>query len=123
MGYAGALRFSSEVKQLRHLMDRVAAKSTEMIALTLTTNTSIEAHLQMPTLIGNNQYWLQIRNDSQNTWLGGGFGGTPAIGTDLHVFLPKEAVGTGYFVGGYGAVRLRCYLDAGVPRIVLESSS
>jgi hypothetical protein len=123
MAYADAFRVSSEVSRLKNLMDQVAAKGTELLTLTSTTNATAEAYLQMPTAIGNKQYWLQLRNDTTKAWLEAGFGNTPVEGTELRVYLPKEASATGYYVGGYGAARLRCYLNAGVPQVRLESSS
>jgi hypothetical protein len=123
MAYADAFRVSSEVNRLKNLMDQVAAKGTELLTLTSATNATAEACLQMPTAIGNKQYWLQLRNDTTRAWLEGGFGDTPVAGTELRVYLPREASATGCYVAGYGAVRLRCYLDAGVPQVHLESSS
>jgi hypothetical protein len=122
MNYTEALRVSSEVKQLRSLMDYVAAKSTELLTLTLVTNATVKVYLQMPTAIGNKQYWIQLNNDSASAWVEGGFGNTPVKETDLKIQLPKEAAATGYYIGGYGAVCLMCYSDVGVSRIQLNSS-
>jgi len=122
MAYADALRVSSEVKQLKNLMNYVATKATELLTLTLTTNATAEAFLQMPASVGNKQYWLQLRNDSSRAWLEGGFGNLPMEETELRVYLPKEASATGCYIGGYGAARLKCFLDAGVPQILLASS-
>jgi hypothetical protein len=122
MAYANALKFSSEVRQLKNLMDYVAAETTELVTLTLTTNATSQCYLQMPTLIGDKQYWLQIRNDSGKTWLEGGFGNLPMEGAELHVYLPKGVLATGYYVGGYGVAQLECHSEAGVLRIQLKSS-
>lgn len=122
MNYAEALRVSSEVKQLRSLMDTVAAKSTELLTLTLVTNATIKVYLQMPTTIGNKQYWIQLDNDSARAWVEGGFGDTPVKGADLRIQLPKETAATGYYVGGYGAACLMCYSDVSLSRIQLNSS-
>jgi len=123
MAYVDALRFSSEVKYLRNLMDYVATKSTELLTLTLTTNTTADTFLQMPATVGNKQYWFLLHNDSAKTWLEGGFGNTPLNGTDLRIYLPEEASATGYFISGYGAAHLKCYISSGVPQIQLTSSS
>lgn len=123
MAYADALRVSSEVKQLKNLMDYTAAKSTELLTLTLTTNATTEAYLQMPPTIGNKQYWLQLHNDSARTWLEGGFGNVPTEGTDIRIYLPEETSAAGHYIGGYGVACLECYFDAGVPRIQLKSAS
>lgn len=122
MNYAEALRVSSEVKQLKSLMDYVAAKSTELLTLSLVTNATVEVYLQMPTAIGNKQYWIQLDNDSANAWVEGGLGSTPVKGTDLKIQLPKETAVTGHYIGGYGAACLICYSSASVSRIQLNSS-
>jgi hypothetical protein len=122
MAYAETLRFSSEVKQLKNLMDQIAAKSTELITLTLTTNASSKVYMQMPIAVGNKQYWLQLYNDSASAWIEGGFGDMPITGTELQVYLPKEISATGYYVGGYGVACLACGFDAGALRIELKSS-
>jgi len=122
MAYVNALRFSSEAGQLANLMDHLAAKSTELLTLASNTNATSEVFLQMPTAIGEKQYWLQLRNDSSNAWIEGGFGNHQVQETELRVSLPKEAVVTGCYVGGYGAARLRCEMNAGLPRIQLTDS-
>lgn len=123
MAYADALRSSSEVTQLKNLIDYVAAKSTELLTLALTTNATVEAFLQMPTVIGNKQYWIQFYNDSTTVWLEGGFGNTPTEGTELRIYLPQEASTTGCYIGGYGAACLKCHLETGIPQMHLANSS
>jgi len=121
MTYANALRFSSEVKQLKNLMDHVASEATELVTLSLTTNAATKIYLQMPTTIGDKHYWLQLRNDSGKAWLEGGFGNLPIEGAELQVHLPKGVWATGYYVGGYGAAQLECYFEDDVLRIQLTS--
>lgn len=123
MAYADALRVSSEVKQLKNLMNYVATKNTELLTLALTTNATTETHLQMPAAIGNKQYWLQLHNDSKKAWLEGGLGNMPIQETELRIYLPKEASATGYYIGSYGAACLKCYVNAGVLQLQLTSSS
>jgi hypothetical protein len=123
MAYADTLRVFSEAKQLKNLMDYVAAKSTELLGLTLTTNATTELSFQMPAAIGNKQYWLQLRNDSAKAWVEGGLGTIITEGTELLVYLPKEASAAGYYIGGYGVAHLKCYASAGVPQIQLTSSA
>lgn len=123
MTYAEAIRFSSEAKQLKSLMNYVTAKGTELLTLTLTTKASAEAYLQMPTTVGNKYYWLQLRNDSEKVWIEGGFGNIPKEGVELRVYLPKEASAQGYYISGYGAACLKCYFEAGVPQIQLANAS
>ena len=123
MAYADALRVFSETRQLKNLMDRMAAKSTELLTFTLATNATAEAFIQMPAAIGNKQYWIQFRNNSAETWLEGGLGNILVEATELRIYLPREASATGYYIGGYGAACLKCYVGVGVPQIHLTSSA
>ena len=123
IAYTDTIRAASEAKQLRNLMDIVSAKATELTTLTLTTNASAEAYLQMPTSIGSKQYWLQLRNDSSAVWLEGGLGNTQVEGGGLRIYLPKEAVATGQYSSGYGAAHLKCSMNGTVPYVMLTSFS
>jgi len=53
--YANAIRFSSEVKTLRDLMDFVAAEATELLTAALTANASAETYIEAPAAIGDKQ--------------------------------------------------------------------
>lgn len=123
MAYANALRVSSEAVQLKNLMNNVAAKCTELSTITLTTGAMTEVYIEMPTTIGDKQYWLQLRNDSAKTWLDGGLGNIPMNEADMQIYLPKEANASGYYIASYGSVCLKCHLDNGVLQIQLASSS
>ena len=123
MDYAEAFRFSSEVRRLKNLMNVVAARSTEVLTLTLATNCTAEIFVQTPATIGSKRYWLRLENDSENAWLEGGLGDTPLEGVDLRVCLPGKASAEGYYVSEYGAARLTCSLDGSFPRVKLASSS
>lgn len=123
MAYTNTLQAFSETKQLRNLINYVATKTTELLTLVLTTNASADAFLQMPQAVGNKQYWIKLSNDSAKTWVEGGLGNLPAEQTELWVFIPKEALATGHYIGGYGAAHLKCNANAGVPQIQLASSA
>jgi hypothetical protein len=109
MAYSGNIRFSSEATQLRNLMSIVAARSTELLTLILTTNGSVEAYIEMPASIGSQQYWIQLQNNSARAWLGGGFGNVRTEGSDLRVYLLKETFATGYYAAGHGPAKLVCH--------------
>lgn len=123
VAYANAMRFSAETRQLRNLMDQVAGKSTELVALALSANTTSEGFVQIPPAIGDRQYWLQLRNNSENAWLESGLGNTPVDGSDMRVYLPKGVAATGRYIGGHGAAHLNCSLNGNVVELRLESQN
>lgn len=121
--YAGAMRFSAETRRLKNLMDHVAAKATELLTLAAATNATAETFIQTPASIGNSQYWLRLRNDSSKAWLEGGLGNLPIEETELRVYLPGKASASGYYIGGYGAIRIICLISSPTPHIHLLSST
>ena len=72
--YAGTLRNTSEVEQLRNLLSQVAAKGIELITLTASTNSSSTASVHLPASIGTQQYWMRAFNDSSSVWIEGDLG-------------------------------------------------
>jgi hypothetical protein len=123
IAYTDAVRFSSETRQLKSLMNRIAAKTTEMLTLTPTINVTLEVFIEMPPSIGKQQYWIRLQNDSAKAWLEGGLGEIPIEKTDLCVYLLKEVFVTGYYTAGHGAARLTCHVIDNVPNIQLTSFS
>lgn len=121
MDYAGAIRFSSEMRMLKNLMDHVAGKATELLTIAETANATAEAFVQAPTTIGDKQYWLRLRNDSSRAWLDGGFGSAPAEDAQLRVYLQGMISASGYYIGGYDAIRLKSFVSANTLHILLLS--
>jgi len=119
--YTNMLRAFSEKRKLKNLMDLLAAKSTELLTLAQTVNATAETFLQMPTTIGDKQYWLQLGNDSVKAWIEGGFGNNPQGESELRVYLPRGFVACGYYVAGYGVARLTCYVDSDLVHVSLSS--
>jgi hypothetical protein len=121
--YANAIRFSSEMRKLKKLVDYVAAKATELLMLAKTANASAETYIQAPTAIGDKPYWLRLENNSAGAWLEGGLGSIPLESGALYIYLPGKALASGYYISGYGAIRLRCSAEADVPRIQISGLS
>lgn len=125
IGYADAIRLSSEMGKLKDLVDLVAAKATELISLTKAANTTAEVFIEAPSAIGDTQYWLMLSNDSTRVWVEGGLGKTPKEEVGIRVYIPSTASAYGYYVSGYGAIFLKCSLNQnmGIPEVQLSSLS
>jgi hypothetical protein len=120
--YAYSLRAASEQDQLQSILTGVAAKANEILSLVTTTNSSVTASLSMPTTIGDQYYWLQIRNDSSKAWVEGALGEFHEGATGLQVFIPSYAVMSGYFSSAKGIATLHGYMDASTPQLNLASA-
>ncbi|MBC7129683.1 hypothetical protein H5T51_00495 [Candidatus Bathyarchaeota archaeon] len=121
MDYAGVIRFSSEMRGLKNLTYRVAAKATELIALTEAENSTAETIIQTPASIGGKQYWLRFRNDSSRAWVEGGLGNVPVENSQIKIYLPAGIKASGFHVSGYGVIRLECRVNCGNTEITLSS--
>lgn len=99
-----------EVKQLKNLIEHVAAESCELISTTATNNSTVTIKISMPTRLNEKQYWIQLRNDSSKAWIEGGLGNTP-VQTTLTVFVPGMVAASGLYNSGYGFAQLECQLQ------------
>lgn len=119
--YTTSLRATSEIEQLKNLLNHVAAKGNELLTIVAATNSSAQVFIQLPTTIGYKQYWLRARNDSSSAWLEGSLGQMTENGATHRVFLPQTTSASGYFVGGYGPAILGSYMNGSTPQLNLAS--
>jgi type II secretory pathway pseudopilin PulG len=119
--YAGTLRNTSEVEQLRNLLSQVAAKGIELITLTASTNSSAAASVHLPASIGTQQYWMAARNDSSSVWIEGALGRMIEGETSNRVYLPRTVSAAGHFVSGYGSAILHTHMNGSIPQLDLSS--
>lgn len=120
MDYTEAVRFSSETRQLKNLVDAISAKCTGVLTLAKTANASAEVFVDMPSSIGNKQYWLSLRNDSRHAWVEGGFGLTPTMVTELRAYIPCGVDASGHYFASHGPARLSCHLQGKTEAIELS---
>lgn len=84
--YASTLQSVPETEQLDNLLNYVAAKATELTTSTPTAGIT-QFYLDLPTSIGNRQYWIRLQNDTLQSWVMGGFGTDWNITSSYRVFL------------------------------------
>lgn len=119
--YAGTLRNTSEVEQLRNLLSQVATKGIELLTLTASTNSSATASIHMPASIGTQQYWMRARNDSSNVWIEGALGEMFEGEVANKVYLPRTVSAAGHYVSGYGSAVLQTHVNGSTPQLDLTS--
>lgn len=117
--YTTSLKATSEIEQLKNLLNHVAAKGNELLTIVATTNSSARIFIQLPSTIGYKQYWIRARNDSSSAWLEGSLGQMTKNGATHRVFLPQKTSASGYFAGGYGPAILGSYMNASTPQLNL----
>ena len=119
--YTSTLKNTSEIEQLRNLLSQVAAKGSELITLTASTNSVAHTSVQLPTSIGLQQYWIRARNDSSNAWVEGALGQLTEEEAPNKIYLPKGANAKGHFASGYGSAILEAHMNGSIPNLNLSS--
>jgi hypothetical protein len=107
--YTTTLRTIPEMECLENLLDRIASKGYELIALTTATNSTLEAVFHLPSAIGNKQYWIRLNNESSKAWVEGALGSFHENKVTSRVYLPKAISVLGNYSSNTGFARLECY--------------
>jgi len=119
--YANTVRTIPEIEQLKNILDHIAAKGNELVALVTATNSTVQTFIQLPSMIGNKEYWIRVRNDTSNAWVEGALGEIRDTGIKYRVFFPKNVWASGHYIGGYGPAVLDCCMNGLVPQLNLSS--
>jgi hypothetical protein len=118
--YATTLRFVPETEQLMNLLSRVAARAIELLTIT-NAGSNISTYLDLPTAIGEREYWVRLRNDTLQSWVEGGLGQIWSGRTPYKVFLPGAPSVTGYYISDFGPAVLECFVNDSVSQLILTT--
>lgn len=113
------LRNQAELQQLKRIAEYVAAKGCELVSASKTNVIYANLTLDVPVLVGNQQYWIQLENDSSSAWVETGFGDV-ASGTGQRVTIPLQVSASGAFISEYGVAVLQCNISDGNARLELS---
>jgi len=102
------IKNEAEKQQLTGLSEYVATKSCELLSTIKTNRLAMNLTLNLPSLIGNQRYWVKLENDSYSAWVEVGYGTKPQS-TEHKVPVPSGASASGEFIGGSGFAILECY--------------
>jgi hypothetical protein len=119
--YATTLRTIPEMEQLRNLLEFVAAKGCELVALTAATNSTSKATIQLPSSIGSKQYWIRLESDSTKAWVEGALGEIHEGRVVDRIYLPKAISVSGNYSSSYGPGVLECYMDVSTVHLRLST--
>jgi len=115
-GQVGALEVTAEKKELRRLMEAVAAEGTELMSITEATGATVKVSIETPTTMGNRQYWVRLESDGSKAWVEGGFG-DPWTGTLLReAYLHWNVSASGTYRGGYGHGKMGGWIEGAITR-------
>jgi hypothetical protein len=104
---AAELKSVAEEQQLNNLAQYVATKSLELISQTNTGNINVTTKLDLPSTIGNQQYWITLTNSSSRTWVQAGIGINEASSA-YQSTIPAQAQTEGVYRSIQGQASLEC---------------
>lgn len=109
--YMTTLKTIPEIQQLENIIKHVASQAYELITLANAANSTSKTILELPSTIGNRQYWFRLCNNSSKAWVEGALG-TPHKSKVAHqISLPKMVMASGNYSSGYGPALLESYFD------------
>ena len=95
------VKAEAEKQQLTNIANYVAAKSTQILACASQENITKSIQIDVPQLIGNQRYWIQLQNNTAGAWIEAGFGTDPTT-SEKKALIPSEAAASGYYISGSG---------------------
>jgi len=118
--FASTLRFVPEKKQLYNIITHIAEKATELTILTMS-NSTAKTSLNLPTSIGDRNYWIRLQNNTYQSWIEGGFGETITNSVVYKMFIPGKPSVTGSYTGNSGTAFLKCYMNKSTVQLILTN--
>ena len=104
------VKSEAEKQQLANIAEYVATKSLELASNAPADNLTLTSTLDIPALIGSQRYWIQITNDSQQSWVQVGFG-TAALSSAQQLNMPFFVKASGVYISGSGPALLQYHSD------------
>ncbi len=101
------IKNEAQNQQLANIDEYVAAQSLALLTRTTQNNQNTTQFLDLPSQIGNQEYWIWITNDSSTAWVESGFG-TTATQSQPQIYIPAEVAASGIFASGWGRAFLQC---------------
>ncbi|UCG36687.1 MAG: hypothetical protein JSV64_08880 [Candidatus Bathyarchaeota archaeon] len=106
--YTATFRTIPEWIQLEKIVDLVASRAYELVTLAAASDSSSTIYLSLPPAVGNNQYWIRLRNQASKAWVEGGLGPTAGAGKAVKEYLPNQVSASGNYTCDYSRAVLEC---------------
>lgn len=105
------IRSTAKEQQLRNIQQYVAAEALNLMSQTAINNQTVTRHLDIPSAIGNERFWIALNSNSQTAWVETGFGLTVSSTDKILNIAAAKVAASGNFTSGAGRPLLRCHLE------------
>jgi hypothetical protein len=116
------LKNEAAQQQLSNIAEYVATESLELTSHAQADNLTATLSLTLPTSVGDQRYWIQIKNDTSRTWVEVGLGTTP-LTSQQRTYIPADVSASGTYVSGLGVATLECTSDSSGVYLALSGGS
>jgi len=114
------IRNQATNQQLKNMDEYIVAQSLMLLSHTTEENQNTTQFLDIPSQIGNQIFWIQLVNDSSDTWVESGFG-TTVTSSEFHINLPAKVSASGIFISGSARAMLQCHFGNQTATLTLTS--
>jgi len=114
------IRNEAENQQLTNINKYIATQSITLLNQALENNQNTSQILDLPTQVGNQEYWVFMLNDSSAAWVESGFG-TTAILSQPQTAIPIGVAASGLYVSSWGRPILNCICQNQTVTLTLTS--
>jgi hypothetical protein len=117
-----SVRNEADMQELENIAEYVATTSCQLVSLTETNNVTANLMLNIPAIVGNQRYWIQLDNDSSRGWVNIGFGTTPQLGGQI-TYIRFKVAAFGDYISEAGMPVLRCYNNGSATCVELSEGA
>jgi hypothetical protein len=116
-----SLRNDAVNQQLSNVDEYIATQSLTLINQVNENGQNATQVLDLPTAIGNQEYWVSLDNDSSSAWVESGFG-SAAMQSEPEIYIPADVSASGAYVSGWGNALLQCCIQNQTVTLTLTES-
>ncbi|HTY74954.1 MAG TPA: hypothetical protein VMD05_05235 [Candidatus Nanoarchaeia archaeon] len=101
------IKNEAENQQLNNINEYVATQSITLLNQAVENRQNTSLILDLPTQIGNQEYWVFISNDSSAAWVESGLGTTATLSRP-QTTIPASVTASGLYVSSWERPILNC---------------
>jgi hypothetical protein len=104
------IKNDADKQQLNNIAQYVAAQGNMMVLQANRDTANSTIYLNLPSNVGNQNYWIQFENDTAKAWVTVGFGDIQTS-SNQRTYLPSDVAASGVYISCSGLAVLKCESD------------
>jgi hypothetical protein len=113
------IKTDADKQQLNNIAQYVAAQGNMIILQANRDAANSTIYLNLPSTVGNQNYWIQIENDTAKAWVTAGFGDIQTS-SNQRTYLPVDVTASGVYTSYSGLAVLKCETDGSNVKLTIN---